>query len=293
MKLLAWLLLALSAAETARSKAHHQTLSSWGQHSFALANATSQSRARNATHSKAHVGLRKTGTSLLAAGESLHNLRVCNAFPYTTAIDVFRGEPPGEVHKLTTRTGPLPYRRCFDMKSVQLQSGDRLHFQIGDVHLGTFALTDVPAASSAMTLLLVFYRNDRMSTSMRFASHAFEDKYQPQIAVIDTYHGPTKSWIELSDSVHAEEIAYNTVITVETGTFEVKLKSRDQEEKPPLMLDARSHETYVVMRTGVKAYDGPSYPEQLVTFPGGWNSQASVKRLSVMVLVSLVMSLWA
>lgn len=301
MKLLVWVLLAQSAAKAAVSNAHHQTLSSWGHHASALPTAAmSPSQAHNVTTLKTPVlSLRKTtaeSTALLAVEgtrqRELHSIRICNAYPYRTAVDVYRGQAPREVVKLTSSTGPLPYRRCFDLKSVGLESGDRLDFRIGEVHLGSFAVADVPASPSSM-LLLVFYRNDRMSTSMKFVSHAFEDKYQPQIAVIDTYHGPVDSWIRMSDRAHIEDVPYNNVVTVSTGTYEVKLASRDQgENNGPMLIDARSHQTYVLMRTGVKAFEGPSYPEQLVTFPGGWSSKALVEKLSSVAFFSVLMSLW-
>jgi hypothetical protein len=302
MKLLACLLLTQTAAATARSKGHHQVLSSWGQHVSTLPiSAISPSKAHNVTNFKSTApNLRKSSaesTALLAVEGGQHKtvdvLRICNAYPYRTAVDVYRGEPPHSVELLTRDTGPLPYRRCFDLPSVSLTTGDKLNFKIGDVHLGTFAVTDVPATSTNIKLLLVFYRNDRMSTSMHFSSHAFQDKYQPQIAVVDAYQGPVDSWIQISDRRHAESIPYNNVITVSTGTYEVRLASRDQsEENLPMLLDARSHQMYVVMRTGVKAFEGPSYPEQLVTYPGGWSGKASVEKLSSVVLMSLAMSLW-
>eukprot|EP00746_Dinoflagellata_sp_MGD_P132018 gnl/MRDRNA2_/MRDRNA2_65753_c0_seq1.p1 gnl/MRDRNA2_/MRDRNA2_65753_c0~~gnl/MRDRNA2_/MRDRNA2_65753_c0_seq1.p1 ORF type:complete len:293 (+),score=38.63 gnl/MRDRNA2_/MRDRNA2_65753_c0_seq1:144-1022(+) len=291
MKLLLWVLVAQTAAKQAVSKAHHQTLSSWGHNASALPSvATSSSKA---------VSLRKTAaesTTLLALDgaqhKQFHSMRVCNAYPYRTAVDMYRGQAPREVTKLTSSTGPLPYRRCFDLKSVGLESGDRLDFRIGEVHLGSFAVTDVPTSPGSM-LLLVFYRNDRMSTSMKFVSHAFEDKYQPQIAVIDTYHGPVDSWIQLSDRAHVEDVPYNNVITVSTGTYEVKLANREQgEQNKAMLIDARSHQTYVLMRTGVKAFEGPSYPEQLVTFPGGWSSKALVEKLSSVAFILIFMSLW-
>lgn len=298
MKLLACFLFAQTFAERT-GKAHHHALSSWGHHASVPTTASLPIKARNVNSSKAVAAVRKTAPALLAVEnmeaqqKEPHSLRICNAFAYPTAIDVFRGVPPGAVHKLTKETGPLPYRRCSDM-AVHIVPGDKLQFLIGDVHLGTFAVTNVPEPSQDMMLLLVFFRNDRETTAMRFASHAFQDKYLPQIAVIDTYLGPMDSWIAMSDREHIEDIAYGTVATVNTGTYEVKLESSDQSQQHSgqMHLDARAHKTYVVMRTGVKAFEGPTYPEELVTFPGGWNSAALVDKLSVVSFIGIVISLW-
>lgn len=297
MKLLGCLLLALNAAEgtslnstkSLHQKVQHEALTSWGHHASVVS-------ASAALQPQAHTALRKLAPALLSVEEGQHKqthyVRICNAFAYTTAIDVYRGEPPGAVEKLTRDTGPLPYKRCFDMASLHLRQGDRLQFKVGDVHLGTFAVTDVPAKPQDMTMLLVFFRNDRLTTSMRFASHAFQDKYSPQIAIIDAYAGPSHAWIKMRERKHEEQVSYGNVITVQAGTYDVELQNSNGgvENLAVMHLDARAHETYVVMRTGVKAYEGPTYPEELVAFPGGWSS-AVVQKLSAVVLLATVSSL--
>merc|ERR1719199_2373924 len=81
--------------------------------------------------------------------EFKHKLRVCNAYPYQAALDVFRAKD-----KLTDQ--PMHYKSCKDFMAP-MKSGDKLEFKIGDASAGTFAVADLP--SNDAVLLLIIHRH--------------------------------------------------------------------------------------------------------------------------------------
>lgn len=203
--------------------------------------------------------------------EFKHKLRVCNAFPFAAALDIYG--PDG-----TSLTGenPMAYKACQDL-SVALHSGDKLEFKVGDVSTGTFAVSDLPENDAV--LLLVIHRHDTLSTACSFESHVFANLENPQVAVIDTYKGGAKASTRIMDldefqaeqgKAHKqrdEELRYDSVVAVNPGVYQVTLSGIDGETKSKGKLVALNHESYVVMRTGVEAHQGPSFPQELVVFP--------------------------
>merc|ERR1719321_2346063 len=96
--------------------------------------------------------------------EFKHRLRVCNAYPYSAALDVFRGAS----EKLTDQ--PMHYQTCKDF-TAPLKPGDKLEFKVGDASAGTFSVSDLP--NNDAVLLLVIHRHDTLSTAVAFESHVF------------------------------------------------------------------------------------------------------------------------
>jgi hypothetical protein len=196
--------------------------------------------------------------------EFKHRLRVCNAYPYNAALDVYRGKS----EKLTS-DGAMPYKACQDF-STPLKAGDKLEFKVGDASAGTFSVSDLP--NNDAVLMLVIHRHDTLSTAVSFESHVFANLLNAQIAIIDTYKGRARSSariMDAADSKHArsEELRYDSVVAVNPGTYEVTLASEDGSTKAKEQLVALNRESYVVLRTGVEAQQGPVYPQELVVFP--------------------------
>merc|ERR1719281_1716526 len=98
--------------------------------------------------------LRQTGGAegFVKALEFKHRLRVCNAYPYTASLDVFRSKD-----KLTD--SPMAYKSCKDFMAP-MQSGDKLEFKVGDASAGTFSVSDLP--NNDAVLLLVIHRHDQL-----------------------------------------------------------------------------------------------------------------------------------
>lgn len=197
-----------------------------------------------------------------------HRLRVCNAYPRAEALDVFRGD----VEKMTA-AGPLPYKSCRDFVSL-LSAGDKLAFKVGDAHAGIFAVSDLPDHDAI--LLLVIHRHDTVSTAASFESHVYANLLNAQIAVIDTYKGSAKAALRILDSdqspnkgesTRSEELQYGSVVAVNAGIYEVDLVGTDGETKDKKELVALNRESYVVLRTGVDAQEGPSFPQEVVVYP--------------------------
>jgi phosphoribosylformylglycinamidine (FGAM) synthase PurS component len=214
--------------------------------------------------------VRSTRNSLRAEGfvKALgfkHKLRVCNAFPVASALDIIIGKS----EKLNGDE-PMAYKTCRDM-TFPLKAGDKLEFKIGEVTAGTFSVNDVP--NNDATLFLVVHRHDTLSSAVAFESHVFANLANPQVAIIDTYKGKAHAMPRIKDAqgsntkARSEELRYNSVVAVNPGMYEVELDGDDGETKASSQLVALSRESYVVLRTGVEAQEGESYPQSLVVFP--------------------------
>jgi len=217
--------------------------------------------------SQVYGGLRAAGRAggFVRALEFKHRLRVCNAYPYAAALDVVRGKS----EKLT-EDAPMRYKACRDFVAP-LKAGDKLEFKVGDASAGTFSVSDLP--NNDAVLLLVIHRHDTLSTAVSFESHVFANLLNAQVAIIDTYKGPTKAMPRIMDAEgqskasRSEELRYDSVVAVNPGVYQVVLDGQDGEIKAKSELVALNRESYVVLRTGVEAQEGPSYPQELVVYP--------------------------
>jgi len=192
-------------------------------------------------------------------GKFKHRLRVCNAYPYAGALDVFNGK------KMLSKMA-MPYKFCEDYLTP-LGVGDKLKFKVGDASAGTFTISDLP--NNDALLLIVIQRHDTLSTAVSFQSHVFANLLNAQIAVIDTYKHDGKSFghAEISDGKHRQEkLKYNSVVAVNPGEYKVSLLDGAKTEGKTDLV-ALNRESYVVIRTGVAARQGPSYPEELIVYP--------------------------
>lgn len=199
-----------------------------------------------------------------------HKLRVCNAYPFEKALDVYRGD----TEKFTS--APMPYKSCQDF-ATPLKAGDKLDFKAGETSAGSFSVADLP--NSDGVLLLVVHRHDTKSTSVSFESHVFSNQQVAQVAIIDTYKGHKKGTAFIKDhdvarkvnerrkQVRNEELRYNSVVAVSPGNYNIVLDDDLQKEVSRMGLVVLDGESYVVMRTGLEAESGASYPEELVVFP--------------------------
>lgn len=191
-----------------------------------------------------------------------HRLRVCNAYPYSAALDVYRGEDK------FTNDSPMGYKSCRDFQSP-LKAGDKLEFKVGDASAGTFSVSDLP--NNDAVLLLVIHRHDTLSTAVAFESHVFANLQNAQVAIIDTYKGKIRATPKIKDekaskSARSEELRYNSVVAVNPGKYDVVLDGMEGEIAKRSLV-ALNHESYIVLRTGVEAQQGESFPEDLVVFP--------------------------
>jgi len=214
-----------------------------------------------------HGALRTNGKAegFVQALEFKHRLRVCNAYPYSNALDVFRGK-----EKLTSEA-PMHYKSCKDFLAP-MKSGDKLEFKVGDASAGAFSVSDLPANDAV--LLLIIHRHDTLSTAVSFESHVFANLMSAQVAVIDTYKGAAKSTMQIMDAAkqgdaaaRSEELRYDSVVAVNPGVYEVELKGADGKANAKSQLVALNHESYVIIRTGVEAQQGPAYPQELIVYP--------------------------
>jgi len=199
-------------------------------------------------------------------------LRICNAYPFSKALDVFLlsnsaaqhiGEPQSE--NLSPFVG-LAYKDCTEV-SRALQPGNELDFTIGgDHHVGIFKISDVPADGSL--LQVVVYRSDQLTTAAGFSSHVFRDTQDPQVVLIDTSKGLGSSSLELREFTEGkpQTVTFDKVVTITPGLYEWVLKT-DKHQDDRFTLQAVRGQNYVVMRMGVEAFDGPSFPQEMVIYP--------------------------
>merc|ERR1719160_1053435 len=177
-------------------------------------------------------------------------------------MDIYLGK-----NKLTA--SPLAYKKCEEF-SPTLKAGDKLDFKVGDSSAGSFSVSELPNNDAVM--LLVIYRHDTLSTAVSFESHVFSNLINSQIAVLDAYRGAAKSTPRIQDVSEAktqrnEELRYDSVVAVNPGLYEVVLQNAEGESKAKQQLVAVNRESYVVIRCGVEAQQGQSYPQELMVFP--------------------------
>jgi len=211
-----------------------------------------------------HLGFEKQQEGLVRALQFKHVLRVCNAYPDETPMDVFRS--PTE--KLT-REGPMSFKACKDFDTA-LQSGDKLDVKVGDVASGSFSIGQLPDNDAVM--LLVVRRHDSESTSVSFDSHIFGNLAAPQVAVIDTYKGGAKATPRVKDlpgtnHSRTEFLQYNNVVGMSQGKYDVVLDDEEGHQVAKSNFVALDHQSYVVFRTGLESKNGRSYHEDVVVFP--------------------------
>merc|ERR1719171_1865499 len=237
----------------------------------------------NLRNGAGHLG---HASSFVKALEFKHRLRVCNAYPYAAALDLFRSK-----EKLTATS--MAYKACENF-STDLKAGDKLEFKVGDANAGTFSVSDLP--NNDAVLLLVIYRHDTLSTAVSFESHVFANLLNAQLAVLDTYKGAEKSKLAIRDAGDAktsrsEELRYDSVVAVNPGKYECALVGMDGKEQQKKELVALNRESYVVIRSGVEAQQGPSYPQSLIVFPQSDPSQLgaafNMQMPSLMLLLAI------
>mmetsp|Transcript_16559 Transcript_16559/g.41422 ORF Transcript_16559/g.41422 Transcript_16559/m.41422 type:complete len:289 (-) Transcript_16559:19-885(-) len=192
-----------------------------------------------------------------------HRLRVCNAYPYPAAMAVHRGDED------LTDGAPLAYKACRDFL-VRLKDGDRIEFSVGGTGAGTFLVKELPDNDAIM--LLVIKRHDTLSTAVSFDSHVFANTLNAQIVVIDTYQGAGASTIRIMDAEatgnsRSEDLRFNSVVAVNSGIYQMVLAGAGGATMAKSDLVALNRECYVVLRTGIKAQQGPSYDQELVVYP--------------------------
>merc|ERR1719198_1378477 len=117
-----------------------------------------------------------------------------------------------------------------------------------------------------------------------------------QVAIIDAYKGSAKATPRIADvagkkNARSEELRYNSVVAVNPGSYEVVLADEDGEAKAKTRLVAVNHESYVILRAGVEAQQGPSFPQELVVYPQSdaklLHSGAETARTTLALLASL------
>lgn len=234
--------------------------------------------AANAANTRGSLRSVDQTESFVRALEFKHGLRVCNAYPFAASLDLYRNTK----ERLTGDT-PMPYKACRDFQS-QLKAGDKLDFKVGDSSAGTFSVGELP--SNNAVLFLVIHRHDTLSTAVAFESHVFANLLNAQVAVIDTYKGSAQATPQLmsvpapKEKSYSEELRFDSVVAVNPGRYEVILDGRNGTNATSHLV-ALPHESYVILRTGVEAQRGPSYPQELVIYPRSdarlLNSDASAK----------------
>lgn len=217
-----------------------------------------------------------------------HTLRICNAYPYDKAINVFLNDV--ELY------GDMAYKECDDFVNLQLVSGDQLRFKTEVDHhqhsAGIFEIAELPPYSS--TLLLVITRHDTVGNSVAFESHVFRESANAQVAVIDTYKGRDKARMTITHHATAadadsENLPFGSVHRINSGIYDLVMGESDgvrhwgsNLRKPLVALPTHS---YVVLRVGIEDSVEPeddaeaeqhseegipgdmTYPEDLIVFP--------------------------
>lgn len=219
------------------------------------------------SHADAAANVLRKSAALKAAAmqkEGSQTLRVCNAFPLDAPLDVFLG------HQKLTEAASLPYKKCKDFPS-QLKSGDRIQFKVGASKAGTFEVSAPPQRDAV--LLLVVNRHDTRTNSVSFESHVFSSMPTAQVAIIDTFKGSAQTQLYIKDAEttgkahRTEHLNFNGVVAVKDGHYDILLANKLGKAQAKGDLTVQKGQSYVVLRTGIEAETGQSFPQELVIFP--------------------------
>merc|ERR1719506_1034855 len=184
----------------------------------------------------------------------------------------------------------MSYKSCRDF-STELTAGEKLLFKVGSANAGTFSVSDLP--NNDAVLLLIVYRHDTLSTAVSFESHVYANLLNAQVAVVDTYKGTDKALLKINDHEDAktsrsEELRFDSVVAVNPGKYDAVLVSPEGETLATMPFVALNRESYVILRTGVKAQQGTSYEQSLVVFPqsdAGLLGGAAASSLAALIAV--------
>lgn len=209
---------------------------------------------------------RNAGATFISTLKFKITLRICNAYPYSYPMDVYLGK-----NKLTESA--MPYKSCGEFHP-NLKAGDKLDFKVRDSSAGSFSVAELPQNDAV--LVLVIYRHDTLSTAVSFESHVFANLLNAQVAVLDAFKGKAEAIPRIQDiksqqdehvEHRSEELRFDSVVAVNQGLYEVTLMNMAGEQKARHQLVALNRESYLVVRCGVQAAQGQSYPEELMVFP--------------------------
>jgi len=208
------------------------------------------------------VDTNKVATSFIRSLDFKQTLRVCNAYPPNTPMNIWVG-------KEQVNNDPLPYKECAEF-TPKLSEGAKVDFKALDsTVIGTFTVSSLPQNDA--TLLMVVYRHDAVSTAVSFESHVFADSEQAQVTVIDTYKGKEQADVKIMDKRDhkntTEQLRYKSVVAVTPGVYEVELADPSGAVKAFDQLVAVPHEAYVIVRCGIETQDGVACPQEVFVFP--------------------------
>lgn len=197
-----------------------------------------------------------------------HRLRICNAYPNRLPFEVFQGHRT----RLTAADEPLAYKACRDFL-VGLKVGEQLQFRLGGHSAGIFVVQSMPSDKSV--LLLVVRRTKNMeSNAVAFTSHLFAPHEAAQVAVVDAYTGTEHAtasighvWPQKQGEPASNQLRYNSMVTIGQGMYEVNVSGGNGHAMQRSQLVALSHESYVILRIGLDADNGDSFPDELVVYP--------------------------
>merc|ERR1719362_1146730 len=216
--------------------------------------------------------------------------------------DLPAGYGPRNAHPMIKLTvdGPMDYKTCRDFLTP-MKAGDKFKFMVGNANAGTFSISDLP--NNDAVLFLVIHRHDTLSTAVSFESHVFANLLNAQVAVIDTYKGIAKSEPRIMDAAAAgkssrsEQLRFESVVAVNPGVYDVALVGSDGKTQAKNSLVAKNRESFIILRTGVEAKQGPSYPQELVVYPkldpSVLHSAAAPRMMMFSVLAFLGCAFWA
>jgi len=207
---------------------------------------------------------------ILKQPEVNQQLVVCNAYTSPSLLDIYHVQKRSDL----TGSSPLKYKECREF-TLPLAEGDQLDFKAGTLDVGTFYATGLPKSSER--LVLIPRRRSNQAVGITFESHAFTDKQNAQIALVDAYKGKGEASVKISDeraegdtSDPVEEmLKFSSVVAVNPGKYKVSLAAGSPNNQPTSLL-VQNQAKCVVMRVGNDATSKGGkqlFPQELVVFP--------------------------
>jgi len=209
----------------------------------------------------------RSGRRFIRSLDFSHRLRVCNAYPHAEGLDVYVG-------KQIVSSKPLVYKACSEFQP-SLKAGDVIDFKTKETEFAAFTVSALPENDAV--LLLTLFRQSVSTMAVEFESHVFANLQNAQVAVVNAYRGNSVATAHIEDmkdesappgrTTRAEDLRYDTVMAVTPGRYKVSLLAAGGVAKGSAELVALNGESYAVVRCGIEATMGTSYPQELLVYP--------------------------
>lgn len=185
----------------------------------------------------------------VATSSKAYHLRLCNAVPSNSSLNVFLGE--------TKIKNALDYKSCHDYKA-HLAVEEVVTFKDASKDVGSFTITELPRSDGVLLLVATQSAKDAGERNISFRSHIYQSLRNSQLAVVDAFRGESyESELVISDleppahrpEVRHEHLEASIVMALDHGHYVIESTKGGNETHGPAPIDfvALDSKPYVIL----------------------------------------------